>query len=170
MNRNGGPMFEREATLYQFQRAYYRRLVEGIIDARLREVPARGLKPAAWLLTHLAIANDYALGLLGKPRVCPEDWHRDYGPGSTLPASGDAIATVEALVAKYEEGHRAVIDALPSATPEAMAAPNPLGLPLVKDCLHNVGDLLAHLLTTHSAYHLGQLSTWRRAAGLPEVL
>ena len=163
-------MFDRETTLYQFQLAYYRRLVEGIDDDRLREIPASGLKPPAWLLTHLAIANDYALDLLGKPRVCPEEWHRDYGPGSALPASGVAVASREMLIKSYEEGHRDVIEALPSATPEAMAAPNPLGLPLLKDCLHDVGDLLAHLLTTHSAYHLGQLSTWRRAAGLPEAL
>ena len=50
-----------------------------------------------------------------------------------------------------------------------MAAPNRLPIRFLLRHLPTVGDLLAHLLTTHSAYHLGQLSTWRRAAGLPEV-
>jgi len=31
------------------------------------------------------------------------------------------------------------------------------------------GDLLAHILTTHEATHLGQLSAWRRQLGFPPV-
>ena len=162
-------MFEREARLYDFQRAYVRRVVEGIDEPRMTEVPAPGLKPPVWLLGHLAIANDYALDLLGRPRVCPEAWHTGFGPGSVPLGSGAPTPTKDELVTSYEAGHGAVREALHSANSDAMAAPNPLPMTFLQENLPTVGDLLAHLLTTHSSFHLGQLSTWRRAAGLPEV-
>lgn len=162
-------MFEREARLHDFVLAYYRRVVEGIDDARLAEIPAPGLKPPVWMLGHLAIANDYALDILGRARVCPEHWHADFGPGSVpLEGKGPSPSRAE-LVSAFERGHGAVREALPSANPEAMAAPNPLPMPFLQENLPTVGDLLAHLLTTHASFHLGQISTWRRASGLPEV-
>jgi hypothetical protein len=33
-----------------------------------------------------------------------------------------------------------------------------------------MADFVAHLMTTHAASHLGQLSAWRRLRGLPAVL
>jgi hypothetical protein len=162
-------MFEREATLFRFQLSYFERAVEGIGDDRLTEIPVEGLKPPAWLLGHLAIANDYTLDLLGAPRACPVRWHRNFGPGSSPLDLRGALPTVAELVDGFERGHRAVLQALPTATPEAMAEPNPLPMPFLKENLPTAGDLVAHLLTTHVSYHMGQLSTWRRAAGLPQV-
>jgi hypothetical protein len=51
-----------------------------------------------------------------------------------------------------------------------MSEPHTLELRFLKGPLPTVGDLLAHLMTTHEAAHLGQLSAWRRLLGLPGVL
>jgi hypothetical protein len=32
------------------------------------------------------------------------------------------------------------------------------------------GDILSHLMTTHFATHVGQLSVWRRAHGKPPLV
>ena len=43
-------------------------------------------------------------------------------------------------------------------------------LPLLYDTpIKSKGDLLNHILTTHFASHLGQLSSWRRLMGLPPL-
>jgi hypothetical protein len=65
-----------------------------------------------------------------------------------------------ALVAVYS----GLSDAALHANPAALKAPNPF-LP-ARDALPTVGDFAAYLMTGHLGHHLGQLLTWRAAAGL----
>lgn len=62
------------------------------------------------------------------------------------------------LLAGITATQRVVADALASLTDEQLAAPYPL---LVWEAPTSVGYLLQHL-TTHLAYHLGQINYHRR--------
>jgi hypothetical protein len=161
-------MFERETVLFRFVIDYYTRQLEGLEDAHLELVPAQGLKPAVWILGHLAIANDYTLGLLGQPTVCDRSWHASFGPGS-IPLQGVRPSKDE-LQHRFREGANRVLEALPGADQAAMSAPHSLEMEFLKSFTPTVGDLVAHLVTTHPAVHLGQLSITRRSLGLPDVL
>jgi len=35
--------------------------------------------------------------------------------------------------------------------------------------IKTIGDVVGHLLTTHFAFHLGQISSWRRLEGQPYI-
>jgi hypothetical protein len=162
--------FERETTLARFVAGYARLLVADLDDAALADPIAPGANHPAWILGHLAIATDYARQQLGLPAACPEAWHRRFGPGST-PEPDRALYPPKAeLLAALEAGIAGVLDALPGADPAAMAAPHGVPIAFLRDAVPTRADLLAHLLTTHPAVHLGQLSLWRRARGLPGVL
>lgn len=163
-------MFEREATLLRFARGYYDALTDDLTDAQLIDQPMEGVKPPIWVLGHLAVVNDFTLRMLGRPGVCPAEWHKGFGPGSANLGMAGAGLTKADLVGAFGRGCDAILDALPSADPDAMAAPQALPFRLLKEHLPTVGDLVANLCSSHIALHLGQLSTWRRIRGLPEVI
>jgi hypothetical protein len=51
-----------------------------------------------------------------------------------------------------------------SADDEALNQPH--GVELLNDTvLNTVGDVVAHLMTTHLAFHAAQLSAWRQGSG-----
>ncbi len=75
-------MFERELTLYEFQLNYLRLLAADLEDGQMQAAPFEGANPPVWILGHLAVATDYAAGLLGQRPVLPREWHKQFGPGS----------------------------------------------------------------------------------------
>jgi hypothetical protein len=163
-------MFDRERKLYDFMLGYCKLLTRDIDDARMADSPAPGVNHPAWILTHLALATDYAARLLGEQPKCPEAWHKKCGPGSKLSPNRGDYASKQELLAALEAGHARVNAAAARVTEEALNRPHSVEIPILKQLLPTVGELLAHLMTTHAGIHLGQLSLWRRTMGLPSVL
>lgn len=156
-------MFERERRLYADQYGYARELVADLPDEELAEQPVPGINHPAWLLGHLVIAADYGLTLLGRPAVAPEGWGALFNPGTVPDPNRATYPPKGELMNAYEAGHAAFDAAVAAADAGAVAAPNPVGF--LKARFPTVALLLAHLLTTHEAAHLGQLSVWRRTMG-----
>ena len=163
-------MFEYEIKLYAFVLDYCHKLAEGIEENDMAHQPLAGINPPVWVLGHLAICTDYAAMLLGLSKDCPEEWHRRFGPGSTPPRSDEPRPKKDKLLYAIDRGHERVSHAAERATPERMRETHAVDLAFLRESLTTVGELVAHLMTTHPAFHLGQLSTWRRANGLPSVL
>jgi hypothetical protein len=97
-------MFQRELTLYSFNLAHLKLLAADLPEETLGDRPASGLKPARWVLGHLAISTDLALRCVGQPEHCPPAWHEAFGPGSAL-EHPDVAPTKAELVAAIEAGH-----------------------------------------------------------------
>ena len=70
------------------------------------------------------------------------------------------------LLKALEEAHIRLADAVSKATPEALAEPAPERM---RARFPTVGHTILALMTSHEASHLGQLSAWRRALGMPSV-
>lgn len=160
---------ERELRLYDFLFGYAQRLTADLPDARFCEQPAEGVNHPAWLLGHLCISNDYVLGLLGKNPQCNGEWHDQFGAGSRPGAVREDFPSKEALWNRFRDGSAAVKLVAAEASPAVLARPNPLEVDGPQQGLPTLGDLVAHLMTTHLALHLGQLSAWRRMTGFPPV-
>lgn len=161
-------MLERERTLYAFVLKYCRLLTADLSDEQMTRQPVPGTNHAAWILGHLAIGTDSAARLLGARPACPPEWRTKFGPGSVVVTDVNAYPGKGELLAAIEAGHARVAELAATAEAERLARPH--GLPILKEELPTVGDLLGHLMTTHPATHLGQLSAWRRMMGLPGVL
>jgi hypothetical protein len=156
-------------TLYAFTLSLCERLMADIKQEEMELQPAAGINPPAWILGHLAICTDFALKLVGRPMRLPQSWHAEFGPGSSpLPANPPYPGRDE-LLAGLQAGHAAVVAELATVDPQTLAEPNPLPMPFLQKTLPTKGDLLAHLLTTHEAAHLGHLSNWRRQMGRPPL-
>jgi hypothetical protein len=157
-------------TLYDFTLTACERLMADITQSEMEHQPSPGVNPPAWILGHLAICTDYALQLLGQSTRLPASWHAEFAPGSSPLPKRPPYPSREKLLAALREGHAEVVAALPNADPQALAAPNPLAdFPFLQQTLPTMGDLLAHLLSTHEATHLGHLSNWRRQMGRPPL-
>jgi hypothetical protein len=160
----GETMFEHEANLYAFHLEYAQGLVAGIVDEQMTAQPlGLALNHPAWLLGHLGLSCDFALNILGQPEVCPKAWLALFARGTEARPERSVYPAKDELIAVLERGHRAVLDALPGADPAAMAEPHQIPVKFLEDVCPTKGHVVCHLLTSHEATHLGQLSAWRRA-------
>jgi uncharacterized damage-inducible protein DinB len=160
-------MFDRERRLYADQYGYARELVADVPDEEFAEEPVPGLNHPAWIIGHLTTTADFGLHVLGQKPVAPEGWGPTFAPGSVPDPNRGTYPTKAELLNAYEAGHAAFAAAAAQFDDARAAAPNPVaGL---KARFPTLGDLVAHLLTTHEATHLGQLSAWRRTMGKQSI-
>jgi hypothetical protein len=153
--------------VYDFNLFYAQRLVADLAEADLCAQPIEGvvMNHPAFLIGHLAWANDNGVSIVGGTPVLAtfkELWGMGAKPSedrSQYPSKADLIKTLEvsherlaAAVGKYPKR------LLKTPAPERMRKMFP-----------TVGHMLLGLMTSHYAVHLGQLSAWRRAMGLPSA-
>ncbi|HTN74959.1 MAG TPA: hypothetical protein VL096_06920, partial [Pirellulaceae bacterium] len=90
------------------------------------------------------------------------------GPGSQVQSDRALYPSKQELMSALEGCHIRAAAAVREAAPELFALPNPSPRPQLK-MLETIGHVVTLLLTTHESVHLGQLSFWRRAVGLPAL-
>lgn len=157
-----------ESTLNGFTRQYLTMLVGGLTEEQLDLVPIDGFHSARWLLTHIATTGDFGLKLLGLPTKCLRTWQVAYAPGSDGVTHPEIRPSKVELLAKIADIYEQLAQGLESASQELLAEPHGLAL-LQRTSIQTKGHLVSHLITTHFAVHLGQLSAMRRQMGLPHL-
>jgi hypothetical protein len=141
------------------------RLVGDVEDARMTQQPTGVPNHAAWILGHLAYSFQGIGEELGLDPWVPEDWPERFGTGSAPVSDPAENPSKDALVARLAEGERRLVTALRAMSEDDLARPLP-------DEQHRamfptLGHALAHVVIGHTAAHIGQLTVWRRAMGLP---
>jgi hypothetical protein len=126
------------------------------------------INPPGWIIGHLCLATDYVLRLCGQSMACPREWHAMFGRGSNPSRRCQDYPTIEVLRTAYEAGHRRAIDAALALNDQWLARPHQVPF-FEPSPLKTVADVLTGLMSAHEGFHLGQLSTWRRAAGRASV-
>ncbi len=157
-------MFDTECNINRFLLGYAHTLVDELDDNRLCEQPVPGVNHPAWILGHLALSGDGAVGVLGGQKTLAGDWTKEFGTGSKPSALRADYPSKAELLRVLEERFATARELAAAASPEKVALPNPNGR--LKDKLPTVRDAVAFLFTGHLALHLGQLSAWRRLIGL----
>jgi hypothetical protein len=143
---------------------FLQRLVADVPDQRLTHQPVGVVNHPAWIIGHLA----YSFQLIGiemglKPWL-PEYWDQKFGTGSMPGDTRDDYPSKADLLDRLSDGQRRVGDRLKSLGENDLAKP----LPDVRlrPVFPTLGHAVLHVLTSHAAVHVGQLSVWRRAIGL----
>ncbi len=161
-------MFEREILLNAFQVGLVKMFTKELDDAKLAYQPNPGINHPAWILGHLAVVTDYGLRTLGQPTAYPEDWMKKFGIGSALTTERSDYPSKAELLEAVIAGYGRLTRAAQEAPDERLQRPNKFEF--LKAALPTVGDVIAHLLTTHIGFHLGQLSMWRRQMGFKPII
>lgn len=143
-----------------------RRLVTDLDDSHVALEPRPGLKTPGWLLGHLATTGDFGRRLCGSTSaICPKEWRGRFMPG-TLPSSdkGYYPPMIE-LRAALLEVYADLPEIAESADEAILNNANPFEP--TRSRFPTAGLFAGYLLAGHFGYHLGQLSAWRAAFGLP---
>jgi hypothetical protein len=160
-------MLQLAAKLNPFQRQYCRNLVADVDDAEMAAQPFTGANHPAWIIGHLVMTADSCLKMLGQSPTAGEPYATLFGRGSTPNSDRSLYPSKEELLAALDVAYDRVLAVVAEAPPEKLASPH--GNKMLAKALPTVGELVAMLLTTHVAQHLGQLSAWRKAMGRPPM-
>lgn len=163
-------MFSVESIVYAWdnQLRYAQALVADLTDEQFVLRPGGNMNHPAWILGHLAKYHPVTVQLLnGEPVDDPKDdplfGFAGKGPVDDITTYGSK----EKIVSWFSEGHEQVAQALLAADPEAFKQ-----RPSLKRWAKQyptVEFMLPDLLIHHESLHIGQISIWRRAAGLASV-
>lgn len=142
------------------------------IAADLREdllfLPSPGHgHPPVWIMGHLAITGEMGVRMLGG-RFDHVRWLKLFGPGSSDHIPNDGSLNKTELVSTTIQCYRQLRELATRADPVQMAKPHTVEI-LQATSIRSQGDLIAHLLSSHFAAHLAQLSSCRRVEGYPAL-
>lgn len=163
-------MFSVESIVYAWdnQLRYALALVKDLSDQQFVLRPGGNMNHPAWILGHLAAYHPVTLQLLaGEPVDDPKNdplfGFAGQGPLDDIKPYGSK----QAIVDRFADGHERVAQGLLSASPEAFRRPP--SLERWAKAYPTVEFMLPDLLLHHESLHIGQISVWRRTAGLPGV-
>ncbi len=152
---------------FQFSVGYLKSMLEGIDNDQRAKQFFPEMNHPAWIVGHLAVTMEFASTLVGASYKSPEGWGELFGMGSTLLDDTSKYPDLSVLIAELDKGIAAVGPTLESISAEALAAEMPdEGF---RKMMPTVGDGLTFLINGHITMHTGQLSTWRRANGMPPL-
>lgn len=150
---------------YALTLADVRAAVEELTEEEMvRQFPGVPNHPA-WTVGHLVYSAQAIGGELGLAPWLPPSWVALFGTGSVPQPLADAYPSRAELLNALAEAEARITQTLGTLSPEALAAPLPDTR--YRSVFPSVGHAAVHILSGHTSFHLGQLSLWSRAAGLP---
>jgi len=151
---------------YRWSAEAYQRLTDDVPDERFAEQPIEGLNHPAWLIGHVTPYNSVITALL-RGEMFENPWYAECGKESSPVADRAAYASKDAILQRFVSTYEEAAGTIAAAPPEAWSSS--FDHPEWGKQFDVVAPAVVYLATTHLALHLGQLSGWRRAAGLPRV-
>ena len=148
---------------------FARNLVTDVPDDQMSAQPIQGqvINHPAFLLGHVAWADDNALKMLGvQPPAAAAEINALCAQGTKPLSDRSKYPSKDAMLKYFEEAQGRLVAAIAKAKPETLAQPTPERMRAMFPTVH---QMLLGLLTGHTAFHLGQISAWRRAMGMPPV-
>ncbi|MFG0329957.1 MAG: DinB family protein [Phycisphaerales bacterium] len=157
------------AVLHSFSYAldFLREQVAAVDDRAMTALPAGVANHPAWVIGHLVYANEMLAAVIGVEPWLPEEWARMFGTGSVPVADPSAYPSKTELLAQLREVESRLTAQAETLSESALDAPFPD--PAYLAVFPTVRHGLTQILVGHTAYHIAQVSAWRRAMGLPPL-
>lgn len=157
---------------YGFNLMYAGKLLDGIADDQMVTQPTVNghtiPNHPAWIIGHLANTSaGFGSTLLGIESIQPKGWQEILGGSSTPSTDASVYPDKQTLADKLTEAHAYIGKAILDVDDARLAEPNPVKR--LAPVFPTIGDMITFVLTSHETTHLGQLSAWRRAMGLPSA-
>lgn len=146
---------------------YSEDLVKSIPAERFCEMPTKDMNHPAFCVGHLAIYANRVLDMIGRPdlKVAMPFGDEHFKNGAPCVAQDGRYPSKDVIYGTFAAGWGRVLEALPHVDDAVLARENPAE-GRFKEMFPTVGGAVNFLCGGHNMMHLGQISTWRRAAGL----
>ncbi|MEO8026705.1 MAG: DinB family protein [Bryobacteraceae bacterium] len=148
------------------QRAQAVEALRAIPEESLTLQPANMVNHAAWTLAHLHTSDVLVRATFtGSPvdKKLVENFANGSKPAPNLDAFRELFSSKDGLIEKMTASHAAAMDAVGALSDADLDRENPNEKS--RGYFPTIGDLLTYLIW-HEGYHFGQLSHWRKAAGV----
>ncbi|HEX8000528.1 MAG TPA: DinB family protein [Pyrinomonadaceae bacterium] len=121
----------------------------------------------AWVIGHLTVTCQLLGGVIGLPEWLPDDWSRRFGTGSVPLADAGSYETKQNALAMLGDAQARISQVVEQLDDSRLDAPFPDES--YREVFPSVRHALTQVLVGHTANHIGQVSVWRRAMGLPPM-
>lgn len=158
-----------EPTLHSFAYCldFLREQVAEVAAPDLVAQPNGIMNHPAWVIGHLTHACQLLGGVIGLPPWLPIDWAKRFGTGSVPVADVSLYETKQKALAMLGDAQARITHAVEELDDSRLDEPFP------DESYRQVFPTIRHAFTQvligHTANHIGQVSVWRRAMGLPPM-
>jgi hypothetical protein len=145
-------------------------LCEQIADVAAAEMAAQPngiINHPAWVIGHLTYTCQLLGGAIGLPEWLPNDFAKRFGTGSVPVADSGLYETKDNALAVLRDAQSRIAHAVDRLDDSRLDEPFPDES--YCDVFPSIRHALTQVLAGHPAYHIGQLTIWRRAMGLPSM-
>lgn len=129
--------------------------------------PSGMVNHPAWTIGHLIFICQSIGNVVGLCEWLPDDWEKRYGSGSIPVPDTKLYETKDNLVAMLGDAQQRITLAVERLTDSMLDEPFPDNTYL--DVFPTIRHAFTQVLIAHTAYHIGQVSVWRRIMGLPPM-
>lgn len=143
---------------------YLREQIADVPEESITAQPDGITNHPEWTIGHLVFIAQAIGDVIGVEPWLDSEWTNKFGPGST---PGKYGACKAALLDALDTAQTKLTDAVNALTDEQLDAPFPD--PAYADVFPSVRHALTQVLLGHTAFHIGQISVWRRAMNLPDM-
>lgn len=160
-------MIDEMINSYDLNLTFVNNLVADLDDTTIVEQPFGFPNHPAWTIGHLVYSCEQIGGEIAISPWLAGDWRERFGTGSTPVDSADRYPDKVTLLDALGDGQRRIVARLGEMSVSDLREP----LPDVRyrERLPTIGHAVLHILASHTAMHIGQLTVWRRLMGLPSV-
>jgi hypothetical protein len=146
---------------------YLREQVAEVAPPDMVAQPNGIMNHPAWVIGHLTFACQLLGGAIGLPSWLPNDWAKRFGTGSVPVADASLYETKTDALAILRDAQVRITQAVAQMDDSRLDEPFPDES--YRDVFPTIRHALTQVLVGHTANHIGQLSVWRRAMGLPPM-
>ena len=158
-----------QPVLHSFDYAldYLREQVADVAPADMAAQPHGIPNHPAWLIGHLTYACELLSGALGVAPRLPGDWADRFGTGSVPAASVTRYEPKDVALAILRDAQGRLARTVEQLDEARLDDPFPDES--LRAEFPTIRHALTQILAGHAAFHVGQLSVWRKAMGLPRM-
>lgn len=145
-------------------------LREQVVDVAALDMVAQPngiMNHPAWIIGHLTFTCQLLGGVIGLPEWLPNDWAKRFGTGSVPAADASLYEAKDNALAILGSAQTKITQAVEQMNDSHLDEPFPDESYL--EVFPTIRHALTQVLVGHTANHIGQLSVWRRAMGLPPM-
>ena len=146
---------------------FLREQVADVAEADMVAQPNGIMNHPAWVIGHLTHSCELLGGVIGVPPWLPDDWAQRFGTGSVPFADSNAYESKERTLAILRDAQSRIARGVEALDDAHLDEPFPDEAYL--EVFPTVRHALTQVLVGHTANHVGQLTVWRRAMGLPPM-
>lgn len=146
---------------------FLREQVAGVAAADMVAQPNGILNHPAWVIGHLTSVCQALGGAIGLPEWLPTDFASRFGTGSRPVADAGLYESKDNALALLRDAQSRITNAVNRLDDSRLDEPFPDES--YRDVFPSIRHALTQVLVGHTAYHVGQVTIWRRAMGLAPV-